>query len=337
MKALVYTAPGQLELQEVPDPQPKSGEVIVRVRSAGICGSDKDGFLGRSVRRKPPLILGHEFSGDVVERTNGSSFRAGDPVIVYPIVGCGQCAWCHARKHHRCPLRKLFGMDVPGAFAEYVAVPEACLLALPASFHYREGALAEPLATAIHTVARLGDLRGKTVFVFGAGSIGLMSFFCARRAGAARLAVADRNQARLDNIRRWGADLTISVSGQDPVQALLAWTGGQGVDYSIDAVGDADCRRQAIEATATGGAIALVGMTNDVGPIPIRTVISREMDLRGCYAYCLADFEQAISLLGERLLPIQSFVSEVGLEDGPAVFHELTNPGSNRTKVLFSA
>ena len=119
MKALVYTAPLRVEMQDLPEPPMKANECRVRVRAAGVCGSDLDGFLGHSKKRVPPLVLGHEFSGEIVE-TGGdiSDLKVGDPVAVYPLLACGHCVYCRSERHQICPNRKVYGLDLHGALAD---------------------------------------------------------------------------------------------------------------------------------------------------------------------------------------------------------------------------
>src|SRR5690349_613775 len=133
MKALVYTAPRRLEMLELADPAPKDGEVLVRVRAAGVCGSDLHGFLGRSKKRVPPLILGHEFTGEVAgSKDSAWDIALGDAVAVYPIVSCGTCEYCASEREHLCPSRRVYGLDFHGGLAEYAAVPSRCLFPIPA-------------------------------------------------------------------------------------------------------------------------------------------------------------------------------------------------------------
>src|SRR5689334_9660011 len=181
MKALVYTAPHRLEMLELADPVPKDGEVLVRVRAAGVCGSDLHGFLGRSKKRVPPLILGHEFTGEVVANRDAAP---GGAVAVYPIVSCGICEYCASEREHLCSARRVYGLDFHGGLAEYAAVPSRCLVPIPASMSFVEGSLIEPLANAIHVVRRCHEVRGRTGLVYGAGPIGMLCAFVARQQGA---------------------------------------------------------------------------------------------------------------------------------------------------------
>lgn len=337
MKALVYTAPRQLEMRELPIPELKPGELLVRVRAAGVCGSDLDGFLGKSKKRIPPLVLGHEFSGEVVRPGSAATeLRVGDRVAVFPLVSCGECRCCRSGQHHICPTRRVYGLDFHGGLAEYVAVPPRCLFKLPDSMSFVEGALVEPLANAIHVLGRLRSIQNRSGVVYGAGPIGALVCWAAKYLGAARIAVVDINQNRLAKMSDLGADLLIYAStDQDVVHQGLNWTGGQGVDFAVDAVGHAACRRNILAMMAPGSTAVWIGLGQDSCEVDGRAVVKRELEIRGSYAYGFKDFEQALDVLARRVFPAQEFVSERPLESGQQVFEELAGGQSGLMKVAF--
>ena len=324
MNALVYTAPRCLEFKALPQPAPRVGEGLVRIRAVGVCGSDLHGFLGRSKKRKPPLVLGHEFAGEM----------DGDPVAVYPIIGCGHCAHCDAGCDNLCRERKVYGLDMDGGLAEYVAAPSKCVFRIGKGMSFVEGSLVEPLANAVHVVSRL-RVAGRTGLVYGAGPIGMLCALVAKQAGAAKLAVIDKNPHRLAKMAELGLDLIIQAVEQDPVRAILNWTDGHGVDFSIDAVGNRVCRHNAISATASGGVVACIGLEEEVCEIDSRILVVREIDLQGSYAYTRADFAEALTMLQRKLLPWQSFVSQVPLSQGQRVFEDLGGGESAIIKAVF--
>ena len=333
MKALVYTAPRRLELQDLPEPRLGPNECRVRVRAAGVCGSDLDGFLGRSKKRVPPLVLGHEFSGEIVETgTEISDFQVGDAVAVYPLVTCGQCIYCRSAQHQICQKRKIYGLDFHGALAEYVSAPRQCLFRLPAGMSFMEGALVEPLANALHAMLNCPIVEGQTGLVYGAGPIGLFIFLVAKYLGARRLAVVDLNPHRLRILKEQGADLVVDASQQDPVESVLEWSEGRGVDFAVDAVGRAICRQNTLACTAPGGRIVWVGLGEDLCEIDSRAVVTRELEIKGSYAYGLQDFARSIAMIEQKALPLASFVSESPLERGQEVFEELASGNSSLMK-----
>jgi L-iditol 2-dehydrogenase len=178
-----------VEVRDLDEPYLRDGDVLVRVRACGVCGSDLHGFRGNSSRRVPPLVSGHEFSGDIVESGNSRRLRTGSPVAVYPLLCCGNCLYCSSGRENLCPSRGVFGLDLHGGLAEFVAVPENCLFPLAPGMSHIEGALVEPIANALHVLSRIPNVRGRTGLIYGAGPIGMLSVYIAREAGAARLVV----------------------------------------------------------------------------------------------------------------------------------------------------
>jgi L-iditol 2-dehydrogenase len=336
MKALVYTAPRRLEMLELADPAPKDGEVLVRVRAAGVCGSDLHGFLGRSKKRVPPLILGHEFTGEVAgSKDSAWDIALGDAVAVYPIVSCGTCEYCASEREHLCPSRRVYGLDFHGGLAEYAAVPSRCLFPIPASMSFVEGSLVEPLANAVHVVKRCPEVRGRTGLVYGAGPIGMLCAFVAKQRGAQVVMMVDRNARRLERLNELAADITIDSSQQDAVASLLEQTGGRGVDFAIDAVGNAECRQNSITCTASGGTVICIGLEEEVCSVDTRPVVTREVDVRGAYAYSRSDFAEALSMLDRKLLPWSRLVTKTGLAQGQAIFDDLATGHSSILKAVF--
>jgi threonine dehydrogenase-like Zn-dependent dehydrogenase len=336
MKALVYTGPRRLELQDLPVPRIAPHEALVRIRAVGVCGSDLFGYLGRSKRRVPPLILGHEFAGEVVEvgaACNG--FRAGQAVAVYPLVTCGRCRHCQDNRHHICPDRRVYSLDFHGAMAEFVSVPHECLFRIPSGMSYLEGALVEPLANAIHVVEKCGPLVGAGGVIFGAGSIGLLIYWYARHLGADRLAVVDRNPHRIEVVKRMGADLVIDASKIDPVERVRIWTGGRGAEFTVDAVGVSLCRQQAIACSSMGSISVWIGLEDDQTELSCLPIVNREIDIRGSYAYSRQDFAKAITLLEQKLLPTDDFVTQVDLTQGREIFEQLIAPNCSMIKAVF--
>jgi L-iditol 2-dehydrogenase len=335
MKALVYTRPEHLELQDIPKPPVGPSECLIRVRAVGICGSDLHGFLGRSKKRVPPLVLGHEFSGEIVEAGNEvSDLRPGDAVAVYPLVTCGKCAYCTTGRHQICPDRRLYGLDFHGALSEYVSAPRQCIFPLPSGMTFLQGALVEPLANALHVFGGLRAVAGQTGLIYGAGPIGSFIFLVAKHLGAKRLAVVDLNAHRLSTLAKLGADLTINASECDPVEAVLKWTEGRGVDFAVDAVGTSICRRNALACAAPGATLAWIGLQEDFCEIDGRAIVTKEIEIKGSYAYGLQDFARAIALIEQNSLPLSSLITESMFSDGQKVFEELASGSSALTKAV---
>jgi L-iditol 2-dehydrogenase len=336
MKALVYTAPRRLELQDLAVPTIGQEEALVRIRAVGVCGSDLHGFLGKSKKRIPPLVLGHEFCGEVANVGNQvAGFKPGDPVVVYPLIGCGRCRFCQSRRENICPDRRVYGLDFHGGLAEYVSVPSHCLFQMPGEMSFLEGSLVEPLANAIHVMEKCGDVAGQSGVVIGAGPIGLCVLWVARQLGANKLAIVDINPRRLETVRHLGPDFVIDASKQEPVQAILDWTQGHGTDFSIDAVGRSVCRCNTVDCAAMGGTAVWIGLEEDSCEIDARSVVTREVQIRGTYAYTKANFTGAISLLETKALPYRTFTHIADFTDGQTIFDDLASGHSSITKAVF--
>ena len=320
---------------ELADPVPKAGEVLVRIHAVGVCGSDLHGFLGRSKKRVAPLVLGHEFSGEVAASDGAGDIAFGAAVAIYPIVSCGVCEYCVTQRDHLCPARQVYGLDFHGGLAEFASVPARCLFPIPPSMSFVEGSLVEPLANAIHVVRRCGDVGGRTGMVYGAGPIGMLCAFVAKQSGARAIAVVDRNTHRLTKAGELAADLVVDAAAQDPVTSVLEWTQGRGVDFAIDAVGTAQCRQNSIACAASGGTVICIGLEDEVCAVDTRPVVTREVDVKGAYAYTRPNFAEAISMLERRLLPWQPLVTKAGLLQGQAIFKDLASGNSTILKAVF--
>src|SRR5512146_2568804 len=248
MKALVYPAWDTLEIGDVPEPSPGPGEVVVRVAAVGICGSELEAVASRSPRRTPPLILGHEFCGEVEAVGEGvTEVKPGDRVAANSLVSCERCDECRSGATHLCPHRQVFGMNRQGAFAERVAAPVRALLPLPERVSPVQGALVEPLANAIHVWSLVRRRFPETVVVFGCGPIGLLALQVARAGGAMRLVAVDTNDARLELAQAVGAEPLFNPTRDAVVSEIRAFTKGRGAEVVIDAVGAAAARRASVE------------------------------------------------------------------------------------------
>ena len=284
--------------ENVPQPEPRAGEVLVQVRAVGICGSELSGYLGQNSLRVPPLIMGHEFAGKVVSLGNDvEALYIGDEVAVNPLVSCGRCTMCARGLENLCLERKIIGAHSPGAFADYVAVPAANCSVLPAGLTSVAGALAEPLACGVRAVGLAGVTAGSQVVILGAGAIGLLAIATVQAAGGKVILVAELNPNRLAAAREWGARATANAHDEDPAQMTRDLTGGLGADVVIDAVGTSTTRKTAIAALRPGGIAVFVGLHEPASMLPANHIIRSEISVVGSFAYTKADFAAALELL----------------------------------------
>lgn len=286
MRAVIKPAPApgaQLAMVDIPAPGP--GEVLVKVKTASICGTDVhiydwDGWSQERI--KPPMTFGHEFAGEVIELGEGvTSLKTGDFISAETHVVCGTCYQCRTGNGHACKNTKILGVHIPGVFAEYVAIPACNAVindkSIPADFC----SVQEPLGNAVHTAFTGGDLVAKTVAVIGCGPIGLMAVDVARAAGAAAVFATDVNDYRLGLARKLGADLAINVKNADPVPAVLEATGGTGVDVILEMSGNPAAIHQGFAMLRTGGRASLLGIPSK----PMEIDVSNEIVFKAAQVY----------------------------------------------------
>ena len=327
MRALLYPAFDALEFRsDLPEPVAGPGEVLIEVGACGVCGSELGGFASRSPRRKPPIVMGHEFAGTVAALGPGvEGLEIGRRVMVNALVHCGECDLCRRDLTHLCRKRQVFGMHREGAFCERVNVPARVVYPLPENVSMVQGAMVEPLGNGVHVVDLAKGNSLETVLVCGAGTIGLMCFLAARAAGAMRVALSDTNDGRLQVARDLGADLTVNVRNEDLQSAIQDWTGGTGVELAVDAVGAESTRRDVIQAVRPGGDAVWIGLHHDEVRINTFDVVLPEKRVIGSYAAADKDIRRAIQLFSEGKIPIDSWTQIFPLEEGAEVFLDMVH------------
>ncbi len=340
MKALMFDAPWVMPLKEVLKPEPRAGEVIVQVAAVGICGSDVHGFTGSTGRRQPGIIMGHEFSGTILEigpdvaGGDQAGWSLGERVVINPLIACLECRACKAGNTHGCANRRGIGWSVDGGYAEFVRVPLRNLRRLPQSVSDLEGSLIEPLAVAIRAVNRTPFELGATVAVVGAGPIGVLAMLALKLKGAGTVILSDLSDHRLELARSLGADIVVNAKDRDPVQAVRDATGGDGADAVLEAVGVTPSVRQAIHMTRTGGAITWIGNAAPNVEVPMQEIVTRELRVHGSYGFDL-EFDRAIELLAARRLNVTPLIERIApLEEGEALIAALARNELEAVKVV---
>jgi L-iditol 2-dehydrogenase len=284
--------------------------VLFEVRAVGVCGSDLHGYTGRTGRRVPPLVMGHEATAEVVRVGDGVALPVGARVAVHPIV---------QRARGRC----LMGMDAPGAYAEYVVWPARNLYPLPEALSFEAGAFAEPLAVAVHAVNLIPVGPKDTVFVAGAGPIGLLCASVLLHAGV-QVVISDTSAARLGVARSIGAHSALDPTETDLPAALRDLTGGRGADACIEAVGASATVQQAISSVKEGGTVVWLGNNARFVEVDMQAVVTRELRVLGAYGMTHEDFGRALKLLAGGHIPTDGLIHRrAGLEEGETLFDEL--------------
>lgn len=336
MKALVFEGPGVMAFHDRPEPEATPGDVVVAVRSAGICGSDVHGYLGTTGRRVPGVVMGHEAAGEVIAIGDGvTSVTAGERVALRSIISCGGCARCREGHPNICLNRKGLGMQFPGAYAERLAVPEALVLPLPDEIGDDEASLIEPLAVAVHAVNRTPFDPGASVVIIGAGAIGLLTLLVAKSRGAGWLAITDRSRHRLAMARSLGADLAINVDEIDPIGAVRDATGGLGADVVFEAVGVSATVAQSILAARAGGRVSWIGNSQPSVEVPMQELVTREITLQGTYTFDDGEFAQAAEMIAGGAIDVGPLIERVApLEEAVALFRALGDGSLDLVKVI---
>lgn len=321
MRALVYTGPERLEVRDEPAPDLSKGDVLIRVDSVGICGSDMHAFLGHDARRPAPLILGHEAAG-VIEGGD----RDGERVTINPLVTDPDGFASRAGRENICPDRQIISMPPrPGAFAQYVTVPERNVVSVPDSVSLEKAALAEPLAVSWHA-ARLGfealhPSMDRSALVIGGGAIGLAAALALNSMGAEDVTVAEPNDIRRAYLNdRCGVRAVASGEGEFPIV--------------VDAVGYAATRKAASAAVSPGGVILHIGLGDGEGGLDIRRITLQEITFIGTYTYTAQDFrDTAAAIYDGRLGPLD-WTESRALSDGPMAFDDIRSGRVAAPKII---
>jgi len=333
MNALLYRGPWMMPLEELDEPLPEAGQVVVDVQAVGICGSDVHGFTGSTGRRTPGIVMGHEFAGTISRLgPDVDSYTRGDEVIVMPLYSVAEGV--DPYPINRSPHRRLTGMNEHGAYAQQVAVRTSQLFPKPAGVSWQRAALCEPLAVTLHA-ARITPINPmQKVAVIGAGPIGLLAMLVARLKGAGTIFITDRSAHRLALAEELGADVVINVDETDAAAAIQEMTGG-GVDVAFEAVGITPTAQQSINAVRNGGHITWIGNSARTIELDMQSVVTREMTVRGTYGFDETDFAAAIEALACGRLQVDPLVEKIApLAHGPEIFRQLAAGESELVKVI---
>ncbi|MBV8913696.1 MAG: L-idonate 5-dehydrogenase [Acetobacteraceae bacterium] len=339
MKAAVIHAPRDLRIEDAAPPAPGPREVAVRIRAGGICGSDlhyyQDGGFG-TVRIREPFIPGHEIAGEVLEvGPSVSRVRPGDRVAVNPSRPCGQCTYCREGKPRHCLEMRFFGSamrfpHVQGGFREVLVCTEDQAIPIPDGLSTEHAAFAEPLSVCLHGATQAGELLGRRVLVTGTGPIGALSIVVARRAGAREIVATDLADAPLSVARRIGADLALNVRS-DP-SALDRFKAEKGhFDVVFEASGSGAALASAIEVARPGAVVVQLGLGGEM-PLPINTLVAKEIQLRGTFRFD-REFEWAIGFLASGAIDVSPLLTEVIPLDQAVRAFELAADRSRAMKV----
>lgn len=323
-----------LRTEEVPNPVVEAHDVLIRVRAAGICGSDLHGFLDSAgTSRREGLIMGHEAAGEVVA-VGASVTRVvvGDHVTIDPQVSCGHCVPCQHGWISICDNKRVTGSSLrgfeQGTMAELASIPEKQVFIVPKSMSFPDAAMIEPLSNALHLVNRAGILLGDTVVIYGAGTLGLCILQGVVLAGAKRIIVSDTAPHRLEIARSLGAEVVLSPLVDDVHARVLELTDGLGADVVIESVGIDATYQDAIKVVRKRGKVMFFGAVQDTVTLPLLPILHKEISLIGCTG-ANDETQLAIDMVASGRIDVSALrTNEFPLEEAQQAFDLLSTPNT---------
>lgn len=331
MKSLIYAAPGEVKVTDRPKPELADGEVLIKVKYCGICGSDLKIMKGKHDRAKPGIIMGHEFIGEVADMKGSfPELKIGDPVAVEPLVHCHKCYYCKSGKYNLCNEIGVLGTDLDGGFAEYVKISGDKVFKLNTD-NYKKMALIEPLAVSVHVVNGCNAGPGSSAVVLGGGTIGLLTAQLLRNSGAEVL-VSEIDDYRIRKAE--GLGLSVINPLQEDIEKKAKELDSYGIDIVVDAVGHSAVTDTAFKLVKKDGLISIVGISGEEYPLNINSVVYFQLNIKGSFIYTYKDFFTAKKLLENELVEVEPLISHVFSLDEAAKGFEVMKSGKDCLKVL---
>ena len=330
------TAPREIRFDRVPVPQPGPGQVLVKIKRIGICGSDIHVYHGKHPYTKYPVTQGHEVSGRIAAVGEGvTGFRVGQKVTIEPQVFCGKCHPCTHGKYNLCESLKVMGFQTTGTASEYFAVDQSKIDVLPEAMDYNEGAMIEPLAVTVHAAKRAGDVKGLNVCVLGCGPIGILLIQSLKAFGAAKVLATDVSDYRLELAKQCGADVTVNTKNAEFGRAMLDAFGPDKADIIYDCAGNDITMDQAIQNARKGSTIILVAVYAGLAHCDLAKLNDSELDLNTTMMYRHEDYVDAIRLVGEGKIQLQPLMSKhFAFQDYLAAYEYIDNNRETTMKVI---
>jgi L-iditol 2-dehydrogenase len=340
MNALLLSEYKHLEFTNLPEPEIGPGDLLIRVKACGICGSDVHGFDGSTGRRIPPVVMGHEAAGVVTKvGREVTAFKAGDRVTFDSTVYCGKCFFCQRGDVNLCDNRQVLGVSCGdyrryGAFAEYVSVPERICYRLPDELPFSHAAMIEAVSVAVHAANLTPISLNDSAVVVGAGMIGLLAIQALRLRGCGTIIAVDLEDTRLRVATTLGATHSVNPSHGDTAEQVRALTNGRGADIALEAVGATQPIKTAISAVRKGGTVTLVGNFAPTIELPLQSVVTRQIKLIGSCASC-GEYPACLDLLARGAIKVDPMISALApLSEGAAWFQRLYAKEPNLMKVI---
>ena len=332
MQALVMKQPGEVTIEQVPDPVRKSGDILLQVKRVGLCGSDLNSYRGKNPMVVYPRILGHEVAATVVEAGGQTELPVGVNVTLSPYTSCGRCPSCRRNRPNACQFNETLGVQRDGALREYIAMPAEKLY--PAKLSLKELCLVEPLTVGFHAVSRGRVTADDTVAIIGCGGVGLGAVAASGFCGARTIAV-DVDDAKLELARKAGATHIINTSRESMHNHLQGITEGRGPDVIIEAIGLPDTFRAAVEEVAFTGRVVYIGYAKETVAYETRFFVQKELDILGSRNALPEDFRAVIQMLEQGKFPVNEAVTlEVSLAGAAESLAAWSHEPSKFSKIM---
>jgi 2-desacetyl-2-hydroxyethyl bacteriochlorophyllide A dehydrogenase len=333
VKGLVLKQPGEAHIETVPNPIQTNGELLLKVRMVGLCGSDLNSFRGRNPLVTFPRIPGHEVAATILSsHKTDPVLHAGANVAVYPYTNCGKCASCRRGRPNACQFNQTLGVQRDGALTEFIVMPPENLYV--ADLTLKELCLVEPLTVGFHAVARGRVKADDIVAVFGCGGVGLGAIAAASARGALTICV-DVDDHKLELAQKAGGAHTIQSAREPLHKRLLELTDGRGPDVIIEAVGTPETFRAAVEEVAFTGRVVYIGYAKEPVSYESRVLVQKELDVLGSRNAQPADFRAVIKILEEHKFPVDEAISSiVSLDEAPDALRSWTENPAKVRKIM---
>lgn len=307
----VMPAPGEIVFRKIPVPTPGPNEVLIKIHTIGICGSDIHVYHGKHPFTSYPVTQGHEVSGEVSALGEQvSDLYIGQKVTIEPQVFCGKCYPCTHGKYNLCENLKVMGFQTTGTASTYFIAHHSKITPLPEMLTYEEGAMIEPLSVAVHAVRRFGDVTGKQIAVLGAGPIGNLVAQAAKAMGAKSVLITDISDYRLALARQCGADFAVNTTIVPFGKAIVDAFGPDKADVIYDCAGTDMTMDQAIQNARKGSSIILVAVFSGIAKVDLAVLNDHELDLNTTMMYRHEDYATAIDLVNQRIIKLQPLMSK---------------------------
>lgn len=329
MKAVYMEKPWSIEIKEVEKPEPLKGEALLKIKAAGICGSDLGAFRGTNGLVSYPRIIGHELAAEIISiPENRKNLKPGDKVVVDPYLYCGKCYPCSIGRTNCCDDLKVLGVHVDGGMSEYFTHPADMLVKVPEDMSWEMMACAEPFTISLHGCHRLGLKAGEFIAISGAGTIGLLAAMVALAYGAKPILI-DMVEERLAFARSLGVKYTVNLKEDSLIEKIREYTDGKLCECVMEASGANAAIRSTLDIVCHAGRIVFTGWPNKETSFPTDIITRKEIDIKGARTSA-GEFEEAIDLIYSKKVPVDKVLTKVvDIDNAPETLKDIEkNPGS---------